>query len=129
MQIYIWQDYDLAPRFPKLIKFLDFWSHNLEGPLAAIRVAQAGLVAPAHLSYVGTGAPALSFARQGHVLRVGTFPSCGDMLAASGRIFMRIFHRVSPRRGMIAASMLAALLLLPQASQAQDIGSFDPRYR
>ena len=33
MQIYIWQDYDLAPRFPKLIKFLDFWSHNLDGPL------------------------------------------------------------------------------------------------
>ena len=54
MQIYIWQDYDLAPRFPKLIKFLDFWSHNLDGPLATIRVAQAGLVAPARLSYVGT---------------------------------------------------------------------------
>ena len=54
MQIYIWQDYDLAPRFPKLIKFLDFWSHNLDGPLATIRVAHAGLVAPAQLSYVGT---------------------------------------------------------------------------
>ena len=54
LQSYIWQDYDLAPRFPKLIKFLDFWSHNLDGPLATIRVAQAGLVAPAQLSYVGT---------------------------------------------------------------------------
>ena len=53
MQIFIWQDYDLAPRFPKLIKFLDFWSHNLDGPLATIRVAQAGLVAPAQLRYVG----------------------------------------------------------------------------
>ena len=30
LQTYIWQDYDLAPRFPKLVKFLDFWSHNLE---------------------------------------------------------------------------------------------------
>ena len=29
LQTYIWQDYDLAPKFPKLIKFLDFWSHNL----------------------------------------------------------------------------------------------------
>ena len=54
MQIYIWQDYDLAPRFPKLIKFLDFWSHNLDGPLATIRVAQARLVASARLRYVGT---------------------------------------------------------------------------
>lgn len=24
LQSYIWQDYDLAPRFPKLIDFLDF---------------------------------------------------------------------------------------------------------
>ena len=54
LQTYIWQDYDLAPRFPRLIKFLDFWSHNLEGPLATIRVAQVGLVAPAELRYVGT---------------------------------------------------------------------------
>ena len=50
LQTYIWQDYDLAPRFPNLIKFLDFWSHNLDGPLATIQVAQAGLVAPARLS-------------------------------------------------------------------------------
>lgn len=24
LQIHIWRDYDLAPRFPNLIKFLDF---------------------------------------------------------------------------------------------------------
>lgn len=54
LQTYIWQDYDLAPRFPKLVKFLDFWSHNLEGPLATIRVSHAGLVTPAHLRYVGS---------------------------------------------------------------------------
>jgi uncharacterized protein Usg len=53
LQTYIWQEYDLAPRFPKLIKFLDFWSHNLEGPLAAVRVAQVGFIAPAELRYVG----------------------------------------------------------------------------
>ena len=25
LQSYVWQDYDLHPRFPKLVKFLDFW--------------------------------------------------------------------------------------------------------
>ena len=35
LQTYIWQDYDMAPKFPRLIRFLDFWSHNLEGPLAS----------------------------------------------------------------------------------------------
>ena len=49
LQTYIWQDYDLAPDFPRLIKFLDFWSHNLDGPLAAVRVAHCGLIGPAEL--------------------------------------------------------------------------------
>src|SRR6476660_5772005 len=34
LQSYIWQAYDLAPRFPKLIDFLDFWEANLDGPLS-----------------------------------------------------------------------------------------------
>jgi uncharacterized protein Usg len=53
LQTFIWQDYDLAPKFPKLIRFLDFWSHNLEGPLATVRVAHAGLLGPAELRHVG----------------------------------------------------------------------------
>ena len=52
LQTYIWQDYDLAPKFPKLIKFLDFWSHNLDGPLASVRVAHAGIVGPVQLKHV-----------------------------------------------------------------------------
>ena len=53
LRTYIWQDYDLAPKFPKLIKFLDFWSHNLDGPLASVRVAHAGIVRPVELRHVG----------------------------------------------------------------------------
>ena len=30
LQTYVWQDYDIAPRFPVLIKFLDFWKSKLE---------------------------------------------------------------------------------------------------
>ena len=52
LQTYIWQDYDLAPKFPKLIKFLDFWSHNLDGPLASVRVAHAGIIGPVSLRHV-----------------------------------------------------------------------------
>ena len=48
-----WQDYDQAPRFPRLIKFLDFWSHNLDGPLASVRVAHAGIVGPLELRHIG----------------------------------------------------------------------------
>jgi uncharacterized protein Usg len=33
LQTFLWQDYDLSPRFPKLRGFLDFWTRNLDGPL------------------------------------------------------------------------------------------------
>lgn len=54
LQSYIWQDYDLAPDFPRLIRFLDFWSHNLDGPLASVRVAHSGLVKPVELHHIGS---------------------------------------------------------------------------
>ena len=53
LQSYIWQDYDLAPKFPKLIRFLDFWSANLDGKLAQVRVAHKTLIAPAEFKMVG----------------------------------------------------------------------------
>jgi uncharacterized protein Usg len=52
LQSYIWQDYDVAPRFPKLTDFLDFWDANLEGRLFRIRVAHRRLIAPTEFSFV-----------------------------------------------------------------------------
>lgn len=54
LQTYIWQDYDTAPEFPRLIKFLDFWSRNLDGPLASVRVAHSGIIGPVELRHVGS---------------------------------------------------------------------------
>jgi uncharacterized protein Usg len=52
LQSYVWQDYDLAPRFPKLTDFLGFWAANLEGPLYRVRVAHRRLIAPQEFSFV-----------------------------------------------------------------------------
>lgn len=46
IQSYLWQDYDLAPSFPKLVTFLEFWSENLDGPLYKIRVMHTQLLSP-----------------------------------------------------------------------------------
>ena len=46
LQTYLWQEYDLAPRFPRLHEFLDFWEQNLDGPVHSVRVASAKLVTP-----------------------------------------------------------------------------------
>jgi uncharacterized protein Usg len=53
LQTYIWQEYDSAPRFPKLQSFLDFWVAKLEGKLFKVTVAHSKLIRPAELRLVG----------------------------------------------------------------------------
>ncbi len=54
LQSYVWQALDLAPKFPGLIKFLDFWTRNLDGKLHSVKVCSAGVVKPAEFRLVGT---------------------------------------------------------------------------
>lgn len=49
LQEFVWQDLDLAPEYPELTRFLEFWESELEGRLYAVRVAQAALVKSAEL--------------------------------------------------------------------------------
>lgn len=52
LQTFVWQEYDLAPRFPRLRQFLDFWSGNLDGPLYRVRIAHKRLISPKEFRYV-----------------------------------------------------------------------------
>jgi uncharacterized protein Usg len=52
LQSFVWQQYDLAPKFPILQKFLDFWSRELEGPLHSVQVAHSRLIKPAEFNLV-----------------------------------------------------------------------------
>jgi uncharacterized protein Usg len=52
VQQFVWQDYDQFPRYPRLIKFLKFWSTNLDGPVERVRVAHKGLITPADFAFV-----------------------------------------------------------------------------
>lgn len=52
LQTYVWQDYDLFPKFPALKDFLAFWEAKLEGPLFAVTVAHSKLIKPAELRAV-----------------------------------------------------------------------------
>ncbi len=54
LQTYVWQEYDVAPRFPVLNDFLRFWQRDLEGKLHTVIVAHAGLIRPAEIRMVGT---------------------------------------------------------------------------
>ncbi len=46
LQTYIWQNLDIAPKFPVLRKFLTFWEGNLEGRLHSVQVASTALIKP-----------------------------------------------------------------------------------
>jgi uncharacterized protein Usg len=52
LQAYVWQEYDLCPKFPVLQKFLAFWQKSLDGPLHSVTVAHSRLVQPAELRAV-----------------------------------------------------------------------------
>lgn len=53
LQTFIWQEYDLAPQFPVLRRFLAFWQEKLEGPLFSVRVGHERLLRPAEIKAVG----------------------------------------------------------------------------
>jgi uncharacterized protein Usg len=51
LQTFVWQDLDMAPGFPVLRRFLDFWTREIEGRLHSVTVASTALVRPAELRF------------------------------------------------------------------------------
>jgi len=57
LQSFVWQELDIAPKFPVLHGFLDFWEREIEGRLHSVRVAAVELITPGawhHLDGVWT---------------------------------------------------------------------------
>lgn len=51
LQEFIWQHYDLAPKFPHLHKFLNFWSKEIEAPVHSVYVAKKELIKPGEAKF------------------------------------------------------------------------------
>ncbi len=51
LQSYLWQDLDIAPKFPVLNKFLDFWEQKIDGKLHSVQIASAELIVPSKFIY------------------------------------------------------------------------------
>ena len=52
LQTFVWQNYDLFPKFPELKRFLAFWVEKLDGPLHSVLVAHSRLIKPAELKAI-----------------------------------------------------------------------------
>jgi uncharacterized protein Usg len=46
LQLFVWQEYDLAPDFPVLFDFLDHWRRQIEAALHSVQIAHDQLTRP-----------------------------------------------------------------------------------
>ena len=46
LNTFVWQHYDLAPDYPEMFKFIEFWQTSIEGPLHSVRFAHRTLIGP-----------------------------------------------------------------------------------
>jgi uncharacterized protein Usg len=51
LQTFVWQFYDVAPDYPRLIKFLDFWVAEIDGIIHSVEVAHRLLVKQAEIRH------------------------------------------------------------------------------
>ena len=50
LQSFLWQTQDQAPRYPRLLRFLDYWRCEIEAVIHTVRIAHRGLIGPAEWS-------------------------------------------------------------------------------
>lgn len=51
LRTFIWQCYDVAPDYPRLAKFLDFWAAEIKGVIHSVEVAHQQLVSTSEIRY------------------------------------------------------------------------------
>lgn len=51
LQSYVWQEYDISPQFPVLLKFLNFWTREIDGKLHSVYVASKKIITPSDMRF------------------------------------------------------------------------------
>ena len=51
LQTFLWQEYDLAPHFPELHRFLEFWIREIDGKLHSVRLGSKKLITPEEIGF------------------------------------------------------------------------------
>lgn len=52
LQSFTWQTLDLAPSYPRIHKFLDFWRAEIDAVIHSVRLATGETLAPARVNRV-----------------------------------------------------------------------------
>ena len=51
LQEFVWQTLDLAPEYPRIHRFLDFWRREIDAVIHSVSVTASGLVTPAKIEW------------------------------------------------------------------------------
>ena len=49
LQSFLWQTLDLAPRYPRLVRFLDHWRREVDAAIHSVMISQGGDLGPPKL--------------------------------------------------------------------------------
>jgi uncharacterized protein Usg len=52
LQSFVWQTLDLAPEYPRIHRFLNFWKREIDAVIHSVRLASGETLAPAKISSV-----------------------------------------------------------------------------
>jgi uncharacterized protein Usg len=52
LQSFLFQKYDLAPKFPVISSFLEFWEREIEARIHSVRLASAGIIGAGEMRFV-----------------------------------------------------------------------------
>ncbi len=53
LQTFTWQFLDVAPAYPRLMRFVTFWRDNIQAPIRSVRIANREVISAADLRYIG----------------------------------------------------------------------------
>ena len=51
LQSFMWQTLDVAPEYPRMHSFLDYWRREIHAVIHSVRLSTVGIIAPARLRF------------------------------------------------------------------------------
>lgn len=51
LQSFAWQTLDIAPEYPRINRFLEFWRREIDAVIHSVAITSVGLVTPARIGF------------------------------------------------------------------------------
>jgi uncharacterized protein Usg len=51
LQTFMWQTLDIAPEYPRVHSFLDFWRREIQAVIHSVRLSTVGVLTPARVCF------------------------------------------------------------------------------